>query len=515
VWAALRYRWSVTGIGILAVLVGIGLAFRLGASFIPRLYEESIVINTVRLAGVALDESVRYGTGIEQTLLRKYPDEIREVWSRTGTAEVATDPMGMELTDVFITLKPRSEWTRARTQAELTELMAAELATLPGMRMIFTQPIEMRMNEMIAGIRADVGVKIFGDDLDRLKTVARQVQEVLESIPGSADVITEQITGQPVLQINVDQDAIARYGVPAEHVIQMVEALGGIEVGEIREGQRRFPLVVKLAEACRQDPDTVGDLVVRTVAGERIPLERLAELEQTEGPSTINREWQKRRIVVQCNVRGRDLHGFVEESRERIANDVTLPAGTFVTFGGQFEHLERAGTRLMIIVPLALGIIFVLLYFSTRSIRDALVVFTGAPFAAVGGILALWIRDMEFTISAGVGFVAVSGVSMLAGLVLVATIRRKIAEGMDVTQAIGETRLLRLRAILMTALVASLGFVPMALNTGVGAEVQRPLATVVIGGLLVDNTLTLVILPALYSLFGSKDPERIRREEAA
>ena len=331
----------------------------------------------------------------------------------------------------------------------------------------------------------------------------------------SADTVTEQITGQPVLQINVDQDAIARYGIPAEHVLQMVESLGGIEVGEIREGQRRFPLVVKLVEAYRQDPDTLADLVIRTATGERIPLGRLAEIKQTEGPSTINREWQKRRIVVQCNVRGRDLHGFIDEARRRIAADLTLPPGYFVTFGGQFEHLERASTRLLIVVPLALMAILVLLYFSTHSVRDALVVFTGVPFAAVGGVLALWIRDMEFTISAGVGFVAVSGVSMLAGLVLVATIRRKIAEGMDVTQAIAETRLIRLRAILMTALVAIVGLAPMALNTGVGAEVQRPLATVVIGGLLMDNTLTLVVLPALYSLFGTSDARRIRMQESA
>ncbi len=513
VWAALQYRWTVTAMGAVAVIIGCILATRLGASFIPRLYEESIVINTVRLAGVSLDESVRYGTGIEQVLLRKYPDEIRDVWSRSGTAEVATDPMGMELTDVFITLTPRQEWTRARTQAQLTELMAAELSALPGMRMIFTQPIEMRMNEMIAGIRADVGVKIFGDDLDRLKVVAAQVQDVIDSIPGSADTVTEQITGQPVLQINVDQNAIARYGLPAAKVLQMVEALGGIEVGEIREGQQRFPLVIRLAEAYRQDPDAVGDLIIRTEAGERIPLSRLADIQQVQGASTIQREWQKRRIVVQCNVRGRDLRGFVEEARRRIADDLELPAGYSVRFGGQFEHLERGATRLMIVVPLALIAIFILLYFSMHSVRDALIVFTGAPFAAVGGILALWVRDMEFTISAGVGFVAVSGVSMLAGLVLVATIRRKIAEGMDVTQAIGETRLLRLRAILMTALVASLGFVPMALNTGVGAEIQRPLATVVIGGLIVDNTLTLVILPALYSLFGTRRPERIRAQE--
>jgi cobalt-zinc-cadmium resistance protein CzcA len=508
----LRYRWWVIGGATLLVAGGAYLASRLGTAFIPRLYEEALVINTVRLPGVSLDESLRYSTAIERTIRDKYPNEVRDVWSRTGTAEVATDPMGLELTDVFITLKPRAQWTRAKTQAELTSLMAKELSGLPAMRMVFTQPIEMRINEMIAGIRADVGIKIFGDDLDQLRAAAADVQSVLQSIPGSADVFTEPITGQPVLEIHVDQDAIARYGVPASHVLDMVQTIGETKVGEIREGQRRFDLVVKLAEPYRQDANAVGGILIPTATGERIPLSSLAQIRQTEGPSTITREWQKRRIVVQCNVRGRDLGSFVEEARRRIAEGIHLPTGYYLTFGGQFEHLERARTRLMIIVPLALASILVLLYFSTGTVRDALIVLTGAPLAALGGVVALWLRHMDFTVSAGVGFVAVCGVAMLAGLVLVSTIRQRIGMGLTVGEAIEQSCLIRLRPILMTALVAALGFVPMALNTAVGAEVQRPLATVVIGGVIADNLLTLLALPALYSLFGTRRKNRSRAE---
>jgi cobalt-zinc-cadmium resistance protein CzcA len=501
---ALRYRWPVIAGTALLLAGGAYLASRLGTAFIPRLYEEAIVINTVRLPGVSLDESLRYSTAIEGIIRNKYPNEVRDVWSRTGTAEVATDPMGLELTDVFITLKPRAQWTRAKTQAELTSLMAQELSGLPAMRMVFTQPIEMRINEMTAGIRADVGVKIFGDDLDQLRAAAADVQAVLRSIHGSADVFTEPITGQPVLEIRVDQDAIARYGVPASQVLDVVQAIGETKVGEIRAGQRRFDLVVKLAERYRQDANAVGGILIPTTTGERIPLSSLAQIRQTEGPATITREWQKRRSVVQCNVRGRDLGSFVEEARRRIADAVHLPTGYYLTFGGQFEHLERAKTRLTIIVPLALVSILVLLYFGTGTVRDALIVLTGAPFAALGGIVSLWLRGMDFTVSAGVGFVAVCGVAMLSGLMLVSTIKRQIAEGLSMDEAIERSRLIRLRPILMTALVAALGFVPMALNTGVGAEVQRPLATVVIGGVIADNVLTLLALPALYSLFGQR-----------
>jgi cobalt-zinc-cadmium resistance protein CzcA len=499
---ALHRRRAVL-LGVLLLLAAGGwIATRIGSEFIPRLSEGGIVINTVRLSGVSLDESVRYGTQLEKVVLEKYPDEVRNVWVRTGTAEVATDPMGIELSDVFITLTPRSNWTRAGTQDELVALMSEELSGLPGMRLIFTQPIEMRVNEMIAGIRTDLGIKIFGDDLDILHSVATEVGAILGTIQGSADVYVEQIIGQPVLQVRVDQDAVARHGVAAQHVLELVEAIGGVTVGEIREDQRRFDLVVRLPERYRNDPDAVRKILVPTQTGARLPLERLAKIEQIEGPSTITREWQRRRIVVQCNVRGRDVGSFVDEVRNRINEEVDLPPGYYVSFAGQFEHMERARLRLMVVVPTALLLIFFLLYTSTNSVRDALIIFIGAPFATLGGLFALWIRGMPYTVSSGVGFVAVSGVAMLAGLVLVSTMQRMLEAGSSLDQAIEESALTRLRPVLMTTLVAALGFVPMAVNTGVGAEVQRPLATVVIGGVLSANTLTLIVLPAIYRMFG-------------
>jgi cobalt-zinc-cadmium resistance protein CzcA len=505
---ALRARWAFIGLAVLLLAGGLWLSSRLGSEFVPRLSEMGIVINTVRLSGVSLEESVRYGTQMEKVIREKFPREVRDVWVRTGTAEVATDPMGIELSDVFVTLRPREEWTRARTQEALVEVMRQELAGLPGMRMLFTQPIEMRVNEMIAGIRSDLGVKISGDDLETLKALAADVQTILEATPGSADVYAEQITGQPVLEIRVDQEAIARYGVPAARVLDVVETIGTKKVGEVREDQRRFDLVVRLDERHRADPSAVGRILIPAAGGARIPLARLATIRQVEGPATITREWQRRRIVVQCNVRDRDTGSFVEEVQGRLERELALPAGYHITYGGQFEHLERARTRLMIVVPLALALILLLLYASTDSIRDTLVIFTGAPFATLGGVLALWWRDMPFTISAGVGFVAVSGVAMLNGLVMVSTIKQLRGDGMDPFEAIEKSALLRLRPVLMTALVAGLGFVPMAFNTGVGAEVQRPLATVVVGGVITDNLLTLLVLPALYAVVGSAAPRR-------
>ncbi len=507
-FAIRRRRTVVTG-AIVLLVCGAALGTFIGSEFIPRLSEGGVVINTVRLSGVSLDESVRYGTQLEKVILAKYPDEVRDIWTRTGTAEIATDPMGIELSDVFITLNPRSRWTRAKTQDELVRLMSEELSGLPGMRLVFTQPIEMRVNEMIAGIRTDVGIKIFGDDLDELAGIAAQVGAVVGTIPGNADVYVEQITGQPVLQVRVDQDAVARHGVAAQHVLEFVEAIGGVSVGEIREEQRRFDLVVRLPEQYRSDPDAVSRILIPTAAGGRVPLHRLATIVQMEGPSTITREWQRRRIVVQCNVRGRDVGGFVEEARERISAEVSLPQGYYVTFAGQFEHMERARLRLMIVVPVALLLVFFLLYTSMNSVRDALIIFTGAPFAALGGLVALSVRGMPFTVSAGVGFVAVSGVAMLAGLVLVSSIRRALSDGSSLEQAIELSAIMRLRPILMTTLVAALGFVPMAINTGVGAEVQRPLATVVIGGVLSANALTLIVLPAIYRMFGRVKPSRV------
>jgi len=498
--AALRLRWLVIAVAVVLLCGGGWLAARLGSEFIPKLSEGAITINTVRLAGVSLEESVRYGDRLEETILELYPDEVEHVWTRTGTAAVATDPMGLEVSDVFITLTPRAQWRRAETQAGLVGLMEIELGQLPGMRMIYSQPIEMRINEMTAGIRSDLGVKIFGPDLDELAERAQQAQQILETVPGAGDVSVEQLTGQSILAIEVDQDAIARHGVPARHVLEFVEAIGGTPVGEVRIGERRFPLAIRLPDRFREDTRALDDVLVTTETGERIPLGELAAIREIEGPATVTREWQKRRVVVSVNVRDRDLGGFVAEIEERLANELPLEENEYFSFGGQYEHLERSQRRLLIVIPLALGLILLLLFASTRSLRDSLIIFTGAPLATVGGVLALHLRDMPFTISAAVGFVAVSGVAMLNGLVLTATIRRLRDRGRPPHDAIREACLRRLRPILMTALVAALGFVPMALNTGVGAEVQRPLATVVIGGVISDNVLTLLVLPALYAV---------------
>jgi len=501
---ALRWKWAVLAFAALLMINGVLLARTLGSEFVPRLHEGTIVINTVRLASVSLDESVRYGTEVEKVLLKNYPDEIERAWTRTGSAEVATDPMGVELSDVFVTLKPRDEWKRASTQQELVAHMQETLSVLPGMRMVFTQPIEMRVNEMEAGIRADVGVKLFGDDLEILRQKAAEIDAVLKTVPGAADVVTEQVTGLSVLQVEVKWDAIARRGIAAREVLDVVEALGGIGVGEIQEGERRFPLALRLHDRYRKDEAAVRNILVTASNGDRIPLGQLAKISTVEAPATVNREWAKRRIVVQTNVRGRDVGSFVEDARAAIESKVELPSGYFIRYGGQFENLEGAKKRLMIVVPIALVSILLLLYFTYGRIRDSVRVFTGVPFAALGGIVALWLRDMPFSISAGVGFVALSGVAVLGDMVLVSTIRQLLDEGGPLADAVKTAAERRLRPVLMTALVASLGFVPMAINTGIGSEVQRPLATVVIGGVISATLLTLVVLPALYTAFAPR-----------
>lgn len=341
-------------------------------------------------------------------------------------------------------------------------------------------------------------------DLDRLRAKAREVESVVRGIPGAADVTTEQLTGQPLLQIEVDRAAAARYGISASEVLAVVSALGGTRVGELREGDWRFPIVVRLEDRYRLDAQTLGEVLVSTASGERIPLANLARIEVSKGPSTIHREWGKRRIVVQANVRERDIGSFVGEARAAIAKEVSLPAGSWVRFGGQFEHLERSRTRLLLVVPLALASILVLLYLTYGRAADTVRVFTGVPFAAVGGIVALWLRGLPFSISAGVGFVALSGVSVLGDMVLVSTIRQLLDEGVDRRAAVATAALRRLRPVLMTGLVASLGFLPMALNTGIGAEVKRPLATVVVGGVVSSTLLTLVVLPVLYEVFAGR-----------
>lgn len=485
---------------VLLVLNGGFLASRLGTEFVPRLSEGAVVVNTVRLASVSLDESVRYGTQIEKALLEGFPDEVDQVWTRTGSAEVATDPMGIELSDVFVTLAPRDEWTRADEQAELVAAMQEELSGLPGMNMVFTQPIEMRVNEMVAGVRSDVGIKVFGDDLVRMREIALQIEDLVGEVEGAADLSVEQVTGLPVLRAELDRELLGRHGVSPESVLLAVEAFGGIEVGELFEGERRFPIALRLSEDARAHPDQVERLLVNGPGGTRLALGQLAEVIRTEGPASIQREWGRRRLVVQVNVRDRDLGGFVSEVQQLIDDEVTLPTGWFVRYGGQFEHYQRARDRLLIVVPLALLLIALLLYATYGRVIDALRVFTGVPFAAVGGVAALWLRDLPFSVSAAIGFVALAGVAVLADMVLVSTIRRHLDAGIPVREAVEQAASERLRPVLMTGLVAALGFVPMALNTGIGAEVQRPLATVVIGGLLSSTALTLLVLPVLYTI---------------
>ena len=457
------------------------------------------MINTVRLAGVSVDESARYGLQIEQVLLAKFGAEIERVWTRTGTAEVATDAMGTEVSDVFMTLKPRGQWKHARTQDELVAKMQAELEHLPGMRMVFTQPIEMRVNEMVAGIRSDVGIKLFGDDLAVLKSKAREIESVVRVIPGVADVVTEQVTGQPVIEVQVDREALARHGVPAREVLDVIAALGQHEVGMLQEGDRRFPIALTLDPAARLDAAALGRTMVASAGGERVPLSQLTTIRSIEGPSTISREWGKRRIVIQANVRGRDVGTFVRDVRRAIDRRVALPAGYYVRYGGQFENLQRAQARLVIVVPMALALILGLLWLSFRRASDVVRVATSVPFAVVGGVFALALRGLPFSISAAVGFIALSGVAVLNALVLVSTIRQNREAGMDPIESVERAADRRLRPVLMTALVASVGFIPMALNTGIGAEVQRPLATVVIGGVISSTLLTLFVLPVLYS----------------
>ena len=491
---AIRHRVVVLVVaGWLVVSAGVA-AWSLGTEFVPRLREGAVVVNTIRLAGVSLTESVRYGGEIEKRLLKEFPDEIERIWTRTGTAEVATDPMGMELSDVFVTLKPRDRWKRAKTQDQLVGEMSRVLDGMPGMRSVFTQPIEMRMNEMIAGIRADVGIQLFGDDLATLREKAAEIRARVEQVPGAADVSVEQLTGQPVLEIEVDREAAGRVGVAAEDVLETVESLG-----EVRQGQMRFDLAVRLTEADRTDPETVGRLLVDAPGGKHVTLGSVTKIRVREGPSTLQRKWGKRRVIVQANARGRDVGSFVSDVRRAVDEDVRLPMGYYVRYGGQFEHLERARERLMVVVPIALVLVFTLLYITYGRALDALRVFVGVPFAAVGGVMALWLRGMPLSISAGVGFVALSGVAVLGDMVLASHIRQLVDGGMPMVDAIRQAADTRLRPVLMTGLVASLGFLPMAFNTGIGAEVQAPLATVVIGGIVTSTLATLIVLPILYS----------------
>ena len=499
----MHQRFAVIGFALAVLVVAFGMiAPNLGTEFMPQLSEGAVAINVVRLAGTELEDSIAFNTQMERALIEAFPDEIAHVWSRIGSAEIATDPMGLELTDVFITLRPRSRWTRAGTQAELTRLFEEVLRDLPGQRLAYTQPIKLRLDELGTGSRSDIAVKLYGDDLEVLTDKAAEIERVLLRVPGSADVGATQLTGQPMLQIKIRQNAIARYGVPASSVLDIVEAIGNRSVGDVFEGQLRFPLSIRLPDEYRSDPESIKAIPITTPRGEQIPLGRLADVKVTTGPSQIAREWGQRRVTVSVNVRGRDVGSFVAEAQDKINENVAMPSARyFVEFGGQFEHMIQARQRLMIVVPVALVLIFSLLYMTYGNVIDTVRVFTGIPFAWTGGIIALWLRDMPFSISAAVGFVALSGVAVLDDMLLVSTIHALRQRGRDLEKAVEEAALTRLRPVLMTTLVAALGFVPMAFSTGMGAEVQRPLATVVIGGVISAMVMSLLVLRVLYMVF--------------
>ena len=497
---ALRLRWIMLSLALLLVAGAGWTSMHLGGEFIPRLSEGAVVLNTIRLAGVSLDESVRYNTRIEQLLLEQFPDEIRHAWSRIGSAEIATDPMGLELTDIFVSLTPREQWSRATTQGELVAAMQAAVDDLPGLNIVATQPIEMRLNEMASGIRSDIGIKVYGDDFEELVRLSDEVQRILVEIPGQSDVAVGQVNGQPTLSIQLKPEAIARFGISGQEVLDFVQVIGTRRVGQVFEGQRRFPLVVRLPDRHRTDVETIRSTLIPTESGLRLPLRSVADIKEVQGLSTINREWSRRLIRVQCNVVGRDVASFVEEAQRRIDEQLVLPEGYVIEWGGQFDNLARAKTRFLIVVPATLLLVFFLLYFSLKNIREVLLIYTGIPFAAVGGILALWWRGIPFSVSAAVGFIALGGIAVLNGQILVSAIRSFLSEGSDLRAAVTNAARQRLRPVLATAITDAVGFLPMALSTGVGAEVQRPLATVVVAGVMTSTLLTLFVLPILYML---------------
>jgi cobalt-zinc-cadmium resistance protein CzcA len=488
------------------VLVWAGLlATRLGTEFIPQLAEGAIVIGVRYPPGTSYMESARNNTLLEQALRREFPEEIDHVWSRVGEPDVNTDAGTPETTDMFVSLKPREHWKRATTQLQLVGEMEKALKDFHGRTIWFTQPIEMRLNEMLTGVRADLALKLFGNDLDELIETAGQIAGQLERLPGCADLAIDDVAGQPILQIQVDRAEVARQGVSAQSVMDVIEAVSGKTVGEVIEGQLRFPLAILLPERYRDSPAGLAGLQLSSSSGTHIPLTRIADVQEVRGAKYITRESSKRRITIQCNVRGRDIGGFVADAQAAVNSHVKLPEGYRLEWGGQFENMQRAQGRLMLVVPLALSLIVVLLWLTFRTVADTIIVALSIPFACVGGVIGLWLRGMPLSISAAVGFITLSGVSVLSSMVVVSAVRALREQGLSPQRAIAEASLDCLRTVVMTSLVASVGFLPMASSLGMGAEVQRPLATVVIGGVVTSMLMTLFVLPILCSLVQFRD----------
>ena len=497
---AMKLRWLVLALATLLVVFSAWLATTLGSEFIPQLNEEDILLQALRVPGTGIEQAVEMQKHLEQNI-SQFP-QVLNIFSKIGTPEIANDPMPPNIADTFIMLKPRSEWPDpSLSHGELAAEIMAKAAKLPGNNFELTQPIEMRFNELISGVRADLGIKVIGDDLQQLLTSANAIREVLEQIDGASDIQVEQVTGLPMLSIVPKRQALARYGLTVAELQDIVAtAIGGENAGLIFEGDRRFNIVVRLPEKIRRDVNKLTELPISLPSGGYVPLSEVATLDIAPAPNQISRENGKRRIVVTANVRGKDLGTFVNEVKIEVASEVEIPAGYWLEYGGTFEQLESASQRLSIVLPLTLALIFALLIMAFSSVKDAAIIFTGIPLALTGGVISLWLRDMPLSISAGVGFIALSGVAVLNGLVMLAFIRQLCKERTELVTAIIDGAMIRLRPVLMTALVAGLGFVPMALNVGTGAEVQRPLATVVIGGIISSTLLTLLVLPLLYRI---------------
>lgn len=501
---ALRRPNATLGIAVGALALSAVAFTTLGQEFLPQLDEGNVLVQAIRIPGTSVDQSQAMQAQVEKAIAKE--PEVQFAFSRTGTSEIASDPMPANITDTFVILKPREQWPDPNLgKAEFVERLEKRLSTLPGNNYEITQPIQMRFNELIAGVRGDVAVKVFGDDFAQMNATAEAIAGVLRRTQGATDVRVEQTEGLPMLDIRPNRTAMSRVGVTAGDVQDTVAAaIGGREAGMIFEGDRRFPVVIRLPESARSDLTAIAQVPVPTAEGGFVPLSTVANIEIVDGPNQISRENGKRRVVVQANVRGRDVAGVVADAQAAIGARVKMPPGTYLEWGGQFENLASARDRLMVAVPICFAVIMLLLYGALGSVRDALIVFTGVPLALVGGILALLLRGMPFSISAAVGFIALSGVAVLNGLVMLSAIQDLLARGLDRAAAAREGALARLRPVAMTALVASLGFVPMALGHGAGAEVQKPLATVVIGGLISATLLTLFVLPTLYARFGQR-----------
>ena len=498
----LKNKALTVSAAVIVLIISLLTFTRLGGEFIPKLDEGDLAYQIVRLPGVSLTESINIGTQIEKILMQKFP-EVKTVVTKTGAPELATDPMGPEFSDVIVILKPKDEWTSAGSKEELVQKIHNELSVVPGIGLSFTQPIELRFNELIAGARGDIAVKIFGDDLGILSDKGNDVAAIMGKVQGAEDISVQQIEGLPQLQIKILRNKIALYGINVEDVNNVIEtALAGKNSGVVFEGDKKFDIVIKYDPLFRNNIDAIRNIPVSSPDKIVIPLSELADIQVKEGPAEITRDNGKRRIVIQGNVRGRDVESFVNELKSKISSGLKLPPGYILEYGGTFKNLESARERLMIAVPVSLFLIFSLLFITFNSVKQGLLVFSGIPFAVVGGIFALVIRGLPFSISAGIGFIALFGVAVLNGIVMIAYFNRLEEEGVkDVHNRIISGTMSRLRPILMTALVASLGFIPMALSKGSGAEVQRPLASVVIGGLISSTLLTLIVLPVLYGIF--------------